>query len=528
MRHRTHSLEQVDSVSEMTPPSLCNDRVVVRRVVPAEYPDFPYHPPAFYPECRQVVGRHLDRTNRVYDGVRNIFADLALDINNLGRPEWNPLGRFVSPGDRAVVKPNWVLHANQDDGSIESLITHTSLIRAVVDYLIIALRQNGIIEILDAPLQNCDFDELVRRSLIIDLVEYYRQKYSGVTFSILDVRKTTLHTKVSQIPGIVRQSAQAGDPRGYTMVDLRSESILTDIHHRFRRFRVANYDHRLMRNHHNQDRHEYLVSNSILSADFIVNIPKLKFHIKAGITGALKNLVGINGHKEYLPHHTNGGPDRGGDQYPRRSYIKPLINRLYDDYWMNVNRRSQVHNVLEAGLIRALRKTVSVIEGDRMYDGAWSGNDTIPRTTLDLNHVLYFYDHTKGVLSDTQLRNVLHIVDGVVAGDGYGPLRPSRKPAGVIVGGWNPLTIDVCGALLMGLDPLKVPLLHYGVTHAKSRIFPSRSALEAIQVTDGGVQEAMGNVCGLGFRIPREWGAAVLPTLLEASISTCDDQLSRG
>jgi len=33
----------------------------------------------------------------------------------------------------------------------------------------------------------------------------------------------------------------------------------------------------------------------------------LKLHRKAGITCALKNLIGINGNKEYLPHHRLGG-----------------------------------------------------------------------------------------------------------------------------------------------------------------------------------------------------------------------------
>ena len=89
------------------------------------------------------------------------------------------------------------------------------------------------------------------------------------------------------------------------------------------------YDHRLMNRRHSQGKHQYLVSNSVLSADFIINVPKLKTHIKAGITGALKNLVGINGHKEFLPHHVNGWPGSGGDQYQRRSAVKPIYNVLY-------------------------------------------------------------------------------------------------------------------------------------------------------------------------------------------------------
>ena len=147
--------------------------------------------------------------------------------------------------------------------------------------------------------------------------------------------------------------------------------------------------------------------------------------------------------------------------------------------------------------------------------------DTIPRTTLDLNHALYFYDATNGCLSDRQLRNVLHIVDGVVAGEGYGPLRPSPKRAGVIIGGWNPLAVDVCGARLMGLDAMRVPLLNYGATHGKSRLVPQCTAIENIRVMDDGIQDELGSVQGLGFRIPEEWESAIIGTQSEESGSRC-------
>jgi hypothetical protein len=35
-----------------------------------------------------------------------------------------------------------------------------------------------------------------------------------------------------------------------------------------------------------------------------------------GMTCALKNLVGINANKNWLPHHTEGTPEQGGDQFP--------------------------------------------------------------------------------------------------------------------------------------------------------------------------------------------------------------------
>ena len=131
-------------------------KITIRRVGVPRYPQFPYHPPRHYPEF-SAFDVQIDRTNQVYEAVRNILVDLQLDRHNFGKPTWNPLRSFIASGQRALIKPNWVLHENQLDGSIESLITHTSLIRVVIDYLILALDQEGIIEIADAPLQGCDF-----------------------------------------------------------------------------------------------------------------------------------------------------------------------------------------------------------------------------------------------------------------------------------------------------------------------------------------------------------------------------------
>ena len=72
-------------------------------------------------------------------------------------------------------------------------------------------------------------------------------------------------------------------------------------------FRVTMYNPDLMRQTHGRGRHQYLIAREVIEADVVINVPKLKTHRKAGITGALKNLVGINGNKDYLPHHRLGG-----------------------------------------------------------------------------------------------------------------------------------------------------------------------------------------------------------------------------
>ena len=481
----------------------CNP-AAVRRLKDAIYPVFPYRPPMYYPEFGKWH-KDIDPENYVYDAVRNILRDLGLDRDNFDQPNWNPFGGLISRDQRALIKPNWVLHANHLDGSIESLVTHSSVIRVVVDYLVLALDGHGAIEVADAPLQGCDFDLMRQRTMIEELLDLYRVEFPDIRFSTMDLRKTTLTHGSRWTHGVERQLQQSGDPRGYSLIDVGRESLLTDIQDKSDRFRVTMYDHRLMSQHHSADKHEYLVANSVLSADLVVNVPKLKTHTKAGITASLKNLVGINGHKEYLPHHVNGSPATGGDQYQHLSMVKPLINRLYDGYWSNHARRSRIHNLAQASLIRALNIPSKVLDKDRMFEGGWSGNDTIPRTTLDLNNIMYFYCCERQRLLERPVRKVLHVVDGVIAGDGYGPLWPTAKPAGVVIGGWNPLAIDTYGAMLIGLDPMKVRLLRYGFEHPQSRLASLTQQLSELEITAEGEILPVSQTSSLSFRLPQEW-----------------------
>ncbi len=478
------------------PPVVCKLPVVA-------YPEFPYRPPERYPEfgTRSMV---TDEDNDVYRAVREVLGSLGLHATHYGTSSWNPFGSFLRPGQRALLKPNWVLHANHLDGSIKSLLTHASILRVLLDYLVLALEGRGAVDIADAPLQGCDFEELKRRTRIEELLDLYREEFPGISFSVIDLRKVTFTPRERRASNVGTQAGQEGDPRGYTLIDLAEDSLLTDLEDRSKRFRVTMYDHRLMNRRHTRGRHQYLVSNSVLDADFVVNVPKLKTHIKAGITGALKNLVGINGHKEYLPHHINGWPGSGGDQYARRSVVKPIYNVLYDRRWRG-HSSGGVATLAQASVLRTLAKASRLARDDHMYDGGWSGNDTIPRTTIDLNHALYFYRQDILGLSTTPVRNVLSIVDGVVAGEGYGPLWPTAKPAGVVIGGWNPLAIDTLGAMLIGYDPMKVRLLKYGFGHPKSLLARISPRLHELEMTVDSVTMPMARTESMSFTLPEEW-----------------------
>jgi uncharacterized protein (DUF362 family) len=50
-------------------------------------------------------------------------------------------------------------------------------------------------------------------------------------------------------------------------------------------------------------------------------------------------------------------------------------------------------------------------------------------------------------------------VDGVVAGEGNGPMAPDRKACGVVLAGTHPVAVDCAAATLMGFDWQRIRLL---------------------------------------------------------------------
>ena len=96
--------------------------------------------------------------------------------------------------------------------------------------------------------------------------------------------------------------------------------------------------------------------------------------------------------------------------------------------------------------------------GDGDVEGGWYGNDTVWRMCLDLNRILLYAD-TNRHLSDCPKRKVLSIIDGLIAGQGDGPLKSDPRVMGVMIGAVNPAAADWISALLMGFQPEKLPII---------------------------------------------------------------------
>ena len=87
---------------------------------------------------------------------------MGLDRDNFGEPSWNPFGTVIKPGYNVLIKPNLVIsdHPSGPQG-IESSVAHGSVLRALVDYIYIALKGKGKITVGDSPIKEVDFDKIV-------------------------------------------------------------------------------------------------------------------------------------------------------------------------------------------------------------------------------------------------------------------------------------------------------------------------------------------------------------------------------
>lgn len=400
------------------------------------------------PAGEPVVGivRTRDATYQGgHQAMRGEVKRLA-DMLGWSHPSLGPLGAVIPRGARVLVKPNWVNHVNEAPFGMEPLVTHAALIRAVVELLLETSPE--YVTIGDAPIQGCDFEKLIDASGLRDWstdLQARDARYRG----ILDFRRTKAVVRDG-----VREAREDLVPMDqFVLFDLGPESLLEEITSPGQ-FRVTMYDPRLMAATHAPGRHQYLVARSVIDADVVVNLPKLKTHKKAGITCALKNLIGINGNKEYLPHHRVGGSEAGGDCYPGASPVKRLLEFTLDR--ANTAVATTPQRAWSAGA-RAL-DALARASGDTLgVEGSWSGNDTIWRTCLDLNRVLV-YGRLDATMSDVPQRQVLQIVDAVIGGQGDGPLAPIPLPLGMLLGGRSAAAIDWVGAQLLGYDPEKIPI----------------------------------------------------------------------
>jgi uncharacterized protein (DUF362 family) len=473
----------------------------------------PWDPGAAYPELAALLGpaAHAGPVNHVYAAVRAALRALGLDAARFGTPAWNPLSELLPRGGRAVLKPNFIRHWNPNAaGSLDSVITHGSVVRALADYARLAAGPGGRVAIAEAPQHDCDFAEIRRSAGLDAMAGAHRAR--GSELEIVDLRREEVRYRDGVI---AERRALPGDPAGYRLVDLGRHSAFEGSGLDPHRFRGADYDCTPTTLHHVGGRHEYLLSETVLGADLVVNLPKLKTHKKTGVTLALKNLVGINGDKNLLPHHCQGPESAGGDEYPGASWLDAARSRATElaRGWLARGRG--------AGLVRAARRLERGTRGDAFVrSGNWWGNRTTWRMCLDLNRALYYSDaHGERFDAAAPVRRVLSLLDGIVAGEGEGPLAPDDRPLGVILASLDPVALDLAAIRLMGFDADRIPKVREALRGGSLPITGARGPTDVTvweAVADGAPLRQLGldalQPDGAGFRPHPGWSGHVEKT----------------
>lgn len=432
----------------------------------AGYPsEPPYSPSTAYPEYGFGEDTLAREANPAYKGLRAALHLLQLDEKHYGQKNWNPLGQMIRPGQTVVLKPNFVREYRETRSGLDDCVmTHGAIIRAALDYVHIALQGRGRIIIADAPQGEANFDA-IRRVAGLDSIQDFYHRHSGLAVEVYDLRPERMRTRNGAVVGY---EPLPGDPRGYVKVNLGRRSMFAPIEHLCHRVYGADYDSRETRFHHTAGVHEYLISRTILEADCIINLPKLKTHKKAGLTVCLKNMVGINGKKNWLPHLRVGTPAQGGDQFADDGLVHSVERHVMAGF----RRLFPLLGPLQTLVGKPVQALGRGVFGDTntgtIRSGNWYGNDTAWRMILDVNRAVLYADH-EGNLLESPARRLFCLVDGIVGGEGNGPLDPTPKAAGVVVAGRNPVAVELACAFVMGFDHRRIPLL----CHALDRSHPA-------------------------------------------------------
>jgi uncharacterized protein (DUF362 family) len=446
MKLRFHKLHKPE------PARLTRMLVAARCTTPVYNQEPPYHPSMAYAE---LPFSFVSATaNPAYTLLRQLLVDLGLDSAHYGESNWNPLGQIVRPGNIVVLKPNFVISHNAGGSSLDALVTHPSILRALVDYAFVALKGEGKIIIADAPQMDCNWDILMRHERLDAIQEFYYREF-GFPIDVCDLRNfEVIDNRQPAYPSNRRELP--GDPLGSVVVNLGKESKFYGLPSHD--YYGADYDRSVTNLHHQGETHEYCVSKTVLAADVVISVPKMKVHKKVGVTLNCKGLVGINTNKNYLVHYRLGTPSSGGDQLPdlqnaTDSLIVKTQRWLMDRTLAKDSAVGELAYRTAHGLYQhVVRRFAPVSPETRIRDaGNWYGNDSAWRMTADLANIVRHCDRS-GEMQSLPQRRFFSVIDGIVGGEDNGPLAATAKPVGCLVAGEDIFAVDMVATRLMGFD----------------------------------------------------------------------------
>ena len=202
----------------------------------------------------------------------------------------------IAPGNRVIIKPNLVSSKNMH-GKITGLklaasSTHGSLLRPILDYALRAAGPRGRVRVVDTPVEGCGIEKVAGPLGIFAAIRHLQARGHDVDFVDMRYFRVAPYLALNDVRrggrsfnlGLLIRTRLPGDPRGYRVVDLAEQSRFAapgapagrDL-----RFHRSHYQTPVA--HHTGGRHEYSAPGTVLDANVVINLPKLKTHKKTAV-----------------------------------------------------------------------------------------------------------------------------------------------------------------------------------------------------------------------------------------------------
>jgi len=412
---------------------------------------------------------------------------------------YNLLKKYIKPGMKVFILCNFVYQRKKHEKELDFLgkCTNGSVIAAVAELCLQAVGEKGTITFGNAPLQSCNFDLVLENTGSNIILEQSKQK--GLNISCKDLRSYVV--KRTRLGNLVPIKTSHNDK--IVEVDLGKYSLLNDIQNKgsgLAKFRVSDYNPIYTERYHDLNSHRYIISKDILDADVIINIPKMKTHEKVGVTLGTKGYVGAIASKECLAHHRFGPPSLGGDEYPDYNYFD-LLGSKFHEFVFRQNYSKRLLSLLQ--ILDRIYKRALRLAG-RVENGAWFGNDTAWRMAIDIARICHYADKD-GKLSREKQRDNLLIIDGIVGGEGNGPLAVRGIKSGVLLFSDNVALGDKVACRLMGYDYKKIPIVRESLKEMDFSVAPSKSDCHIILNGKFIGESDVNSALGRPFKPPKHW-----------------------
>jgi uncharacterized protein (DUF362 family) len=321
---------------------------------------------------KTVFTSGADRTLEVLEELYNDHSQLVKWIEELTQVN---LPETAVKDKHVLLKPNWVSHNRKETDEV-CLRTHDNFLLAALEMVL--RKKPASVLIGDAPVQGCDWDRTCRPAFtqkVEELSSFYR-----VPVKIKDFRRVTFDPSKNNL------TTERNALSDYLIFDLGKDSCLEPISSKKSIFRVLDYDPSRLAVSHTLGVHKYCITKELFKADVVISLPKIKTHQKTGITVALKNIVGLNGDKDYLPHHRVGGLNEGGDCYPGNNILRRGAEWALD----NANRQQGKYKYWLWRTTARVFWRLTIHTKTHNLGAGWYGNDTCWRMVMDLNKIVIF------------------------------------------------------------------------------------------------------------------------------------------